>query len=872
MSKSLVIVESPAKARTIRGFLGPKYAVEASIGHIRDLPGSAAEIPAALKKERWSRLGVNVDEGFEPLYVVPAGKKEQVKKLRNLVAKAHEILLATDEDREGEAISWHLLEVLKPKKSQKVKRLVFHEITKEAIAEAIANPRDIDKNMVSAQETRRIVDRLYGYEVSPLLWKKVKPQLSAGRVQSVAVRLVVERERERMRFVSKTYWDLEALLSKIDGAGEPSFEAHLARVGDRDVASGKDFDRSGALKSERVLLVDAATASRLRDALAAQTLTVESVEEKQGIERPYAPFTTSTLQQEANRRLGFTARRAMTAAQRLYENGFITYMRTDSTALSEQAIRAARALIEENFGQEYLSASPRRYETKVKNAQEAHEAIRPAGSAFRPIESASELGADERRLYELVWKRTVACQMADARVKRTSAVFATTAAGFGDVRFAASGKTIEFAGYLRAYVEGSDNPDEALADRETILPALAAGDRLRFEKLEAASHATQPPPRLTEATLVKELEQRGIGRPSTYASIIETILDRGYVFKRGAALVPTFTAFAVVQLLEEFLRHLVDYDFTARMEDDLDSIALGEKASLDYLTRFYRGDGSPGLKPTLERVEGEIDPRQVCAIELGKIGGKPLVARVGRYGPYLQCGSRRASIPEDMAPEDLTEAKAEELLTKASEPPRSIGADPASGLPVYVKVGRFGPYLQLGDAVKDGPKPKMASLLQGMTPESVTLTEALELLALPKTLGEHPETKEPVLAANGRYGPYVLCGKETRSIPEGLTPIRITLEEALRLLREPKARGRARAPRAANAKVLGTSPVTGKDVKLLDGRYGPYVSDGATNASLPKDVARDSVDLARALDLLAARAARGPAKPRSRRRRASAKR
>lgn len=878
MSKPLVIVESPAKAKTIGRFLGPAFEVEASIGHIRDLPRSASEIPAKIKKEKWARLGVDVDHDFEPVYVITDDRREHVKKLKALLDKASELYLATDEDREGEAISWHLLEVLKPRRDLPVKRLVFHEITKEAIQNALDHPRSIDENLVSAQETRRIVDRLYGYEVSPLLWKKIKPQLSAGRVQSVAVRLIVERERERMAFKESEYWDLSATLRKLNlpnnYSGPSSFDATLVSIQNTRVATGKDFNDLGKIKDQNLVHLNQQKAEQLRAALDGAPFRVEQIDEKQRVERPYPPFTTSTLQQEANRRLKFSARRAMQAAQKLYENGFITYMRTDSTSLSGQAIGAARRLIEEQYGKEYLPPSPRYYETKVKNAQEAHEAIRPAGSDFRPLDSTAALGTDERKLYELIWKRTVASQMNDARVRQTTVTAAADAPGFGTVKFTASGKTIEFPGFLRAYVEGSDNPDEALADREVVLPPLAVKESLKCEKLGADAHKTQPPARLTEASLVKELETRGIGRPSTYASIIETILDRGYVFKKSNALVPTFTAFVVIRLLERYLSHLVDYAFTARMEDDLDAISLGQKKSLDYLKQFYHGGAAAGLKEVLLKVEGEIDPREACGIALGKgPDDKVVEARVGRFGPFLSHGESRASIPEDIAPEELTLERALEMLTKAAEGPRTLGNDPRSQEPIFVKVGRFGPYFQVGQGSK-GEKPKMASLLKDMLPQTVTLEEALAVLALPRTLGDHPESGVEIVAASGRYGPYIKCGKDTRSIPETNSPIRITLEEAVELLKAPKTNPRGRGGRPAapsSAKVLGPSNVTQKDVKLMAGRFGPYVTDGVTNASLPKAIAPEEITLDKALELLAERAAKGPAKKRGRRRASASK-
>jgi DNA topoisomerase-1 len=857
----LVIVESPAKARTIGKILGSGYRIEASIGHIRDLPANAEEVPASIKGQKWARLGIDIESDFKPHYVVPKQKREQIKKLKAALQGASELYLATDEDREGESISWHLLQELKPKVP--VKRLVFHEITEPAIAEALAHPREVDDDLVEAQETRRIVDRLYGYSVSPLLWKKIRPRLSAGRVQSVAVRLIVERERERMRFVAADYFDLVGTFA---AAGQAAFEATLQSVGGRRVAQGKDFEPdTGKLRAakDQPLLLDRAAAEALVARLRDRRATVETVESKPYVERPQPPFTTSTLQQEAGRKLRFAAQRTMRAAQRLYENGFITYMRTDSTTLSQEAIAAARAHIAASYGREHLPAEPRLYKTKVRNAQEAHEAIRPAGARFQhPRELPASLGEDERRIYDLVWKRTIASQMRDANGQRTSVVLA-----LDDARFQATGKTIDFPGYRLAYVEDTDDPEAAVAEAERILPTVRVGEQVAVERLQAVGHTTQPPARLTEATLVKELEARGIGRPSTYASIIETIQTRDYVFKKGSALVPTFTAFAVVNLLDGHLPHLVDYDFTAKMESDLDEISNGAASRLDYLRQFYHGNGRPGLKQTLEKVDGEIDPRVVCGIKLGDKDGETIEVRVGRYGPFLAAGDVRASLPDQTPPDELSLEKAVELLAKGAEGPKSLGNDPRTGLPVYVKTGRFGPYLQLGEGSSDA-KPKMASLLAGMSPETIDLETALRVLALPRSLGSHAAAdgaEQEVIAANGRYGPYIRCGKETRSIPEGESPLTITLERARELLAQPKRAGRqgAARPQPKVLKDFGPAGGEGPPVRVLDGRYGPYVSDGTTNATVPKDESIDGLTRDRALELLAARAARGPAKRRA---------
>ena len=851
--KPLVIVESPAKAKTISKFLGPGYDVEASVGHVRDLPEGAKQIPAKYKGEDWAYLGVNVHDQFKPVYVVPPGKSQQVKKLKEAVKRASRLYLATDEDREGEAISWHLRELLKPKVP--VGRLVFHEITKDAIHEALEHPRDINDDLVRAQETRRILDRLYGYEVSPLLWRKVRPRLSAGRVQSVAVRLIVDRERERMAFVPATYWDLLGTFAKRAG---DRFQAVLISVEGRRLATSKDFDSKGRLKDDTLLWLREKEAQQLVDRLRHESFKIESLEEKPYTSKPYAPFTTSTLQQEANRKLRFTARRTMQVAQSLYENGHITYMRTDSTSLANVAIEAARELVRTQYGPEYLPDKPRIYQTKVRNAQEAHEAIRPAGTPFAlPEQLRSQLSDDEFKLYDLIWKRTIASQMANARGRRIT----IRVAGGGAV-FQVGGKTIDFPGYLRAYVEGSDDPSAELADKETVLPDVKVGEPVDLEQLEAKSHTTQPPPRYTEATLTRALEEKGIGRPSTYAAIIDTILARDYVFKKGNALVPTWVAFAVARLLESHLPNLVDYQFTAKMEDDLDAISRGEAQYLDYLESFYFGDGSPGLKKQLEQKVDEIDAREISSFEIGVPDtgphkGVPIYVRVGRYGPFLEQGERRATLPPDLPPDELTVEKALEILEQASKSDEPLGTCPDSGKPVYLKVGRFGPYVQRGSA-DDDEKPQNASLLRGMKAEDVGLQTAVKLLSLPRELGKHPETGEPVVAANGRFGPYVKCGSETRSLPAGTSPLDITLDEALALLAQPK-RSRRAAPKEP-IKTFDKSPATGETVQLLSGRYGPYVTDGQTNASIPKDVNPEELTFEQALELLAARAAKGPAK------------
>ncbi len=854
---SLVIVESPAKARTISKFLGKGYTIEASIGHIRDLPQGAKEIPERYKGEDWAYLGVNVNQGFDPVYIVPPEKTKQVRKLRSLLKEAKDLYLATDEDREGEAISWHLCEVLKPKVP--VRRLVFHEITEEAIRDALAAPREIDDDLVRAQEVRRIVDRLFGYDVSPLLWRKIRPRLSAGRVQSVAVRLIVERERQRMAFVSATFWDLLGTFAKETGT---DFEATLISVDGRKIPSTRDFDSAtGKIKSPELLLLDEKQATELAARFLKAECRVSNLETKPYTTRPYPPFTTSTLQQEANRKRGFTARHTMQVAQSLYENGHITYMRTDSTSLAAVAVEAARNLVVSQYGQEYLPDKPRTYRTKVKNAQEAHEAIRPAGHPFEMPESLrGKLSPDEFKLYDLIWKRTVASQMADARGHRTT----ITVKVDGGV-FQVSGKTIDFPGYLRAYVEGSDDPGAELADRDVVLPAVTVGEVLKCHGMQAKSHTTNPPNRYSEASLTRTLEEKGIGRPSTYASIIDTILARQYAFKikRGNVLVPTWTAFAVSQLLEAHLPALVDYQFTAEMEDELDAISRGEMSYVEYLKSFYFGNGHPGLKEQLKNKIDEIDARQVCSVPIGKPEGEgeqaeEIVVRVGRYGPFLQQGERRASLPEDMAPDELNIPTALEMLDKAAKGDEPLGICPDTRKPVFIKVGRFGPYVQRGTA-EDDEKPQNASLLRGMEPEDVDLGTALRLLSLPRELGNHPESKEPVAAHNGRYGPYVKCAAETRSLPAEVSPLDVTLEQALKLLAEPKRRGRA-AARKEPIKVFDVSPVTEQKVQLLDGRYGPYVTDGETNASIPRGESAEDVTFEYALNLLKIRAEKGPSR------------
>ncbi|KPI26523.1 DNA topoisomerase I [Actinobacteria bacterium OV320] len=876
--RRLVIVESPAKAKTIKGYLGPGYIVEASVGHIRDLPNGAAEVPDQYTGEV-RRLGVDVEHDFQPIYVVNADKRAQVKKLKDLLKESDELFLATDEDREGEAIAWHLQEVLKPKIP--VKRMVFHEITKDAIRAAVANPRQLNQKLVDAQETRRILDRLYGYEVSPVLWKKVMPRLSAGRVQSVATRLVVERERERIAFRSAEYWDLTGTFStgRAGDVSDPSsLVARLQSVDGRRVAQGRDFDSLGQLKSANILHLDEVNARALAVALENTRFAVRSVESKPYRRSPYAPFRTTTLQQEASRKLGFGAKATMQVAQKLYENGYITYMRTDSTTLSETAITAARAQVTQLYGADYLPPQPRTYAGKVKNAQEAHEAIRPSGDRFRtPAETG--LTGDQFKLYELIWKRTVASQMKDAVGNSVTVKIAGTAADGRDVEFSASGKTITFHGFLKAYVEGADDPNAELDDRERRLPQVGEGDPLTAEEITVDGHATKPPARYTEASLVKELEEREIGRPSTYASIIGTILDRGYVFKKGTALVPSFLSFAVVNLLEKHFGRLVDYDFTARMEDDLDRIARGEAQAVPWLKRFYFGEGAGhggaaeagngdgdhlgGLKELVTDL-GAIDAREVSSFPVGN----DIVLRVGRYGPYIERGEKdaeghqRADVPEDLAPDELSVELAEELLAKPSGD-FELGADPESGHQIIARDGRYGPYVTevLPEGTpktgKNAVKPRTASLFKSMSLDTVTLADALKLMSLPRVVGADAEGVE-ITAQNGRYGPYLKKGTDSRSLQTEDQLFTITLEEALEIYSQPKQRGRAAAK--PPLKELGADPVSGQPVVVKDGRFGPYVTDGETNATLRSGDSVEEITPERGFELLAEKRAKAPAK------------
>ena len=873
MAKPLVIVESPAKAKTLGRFLGSAFTVEASFGHVRDLPESAKDAPKHVDKEV-GRLGVDVDNDFAPLYIVPSDKKKHVTRLRAALKGASELILATDPDREGESISWHLKELLKPARTLPVRRIVFHEITEDAVKEALRERHDVNEPLVRAQEARRILDRLYGYMVSPVLWRKVQTGLSAGRVQSVAVRLIVEREEERWRFLASEYWDLEARIG-----GERPFAATLVRIGEQRVASGRDFDATtGRLSGRNVRLLGPDEARRLATELAGRLpWRVTNVEEKPTSQRPYAPFTTSTLQQEANRKLGFPADRTMSIAQRLFQGvevgggqmeGLISYHRTDSTTLSEKALRESGRVIRELFGGEYYRG-PRQYQTKVRNAQEAHEAIRPTDFTLTPLELERRgvLDADDLRLYELIWKRTIASQMADAQLLRTTLEISAATGDGTPCAFTATGKAIRFAGFLRAYVEGSDDPAAELGDQETLLPACRVGDlvqaasaggaTLALQSLEAKGHVTSPPPRYTEASLVKKLEEEGIGRPSTYAPTIATIQRRGYVFRQGKALVPSFTAFAVTNLLRSHFTEYVDVKFTARLEEVLDDISNGEKNWLDFLREFYDGGGSegPGLRG---KVSGAGDTIDYPAVEVGAdpVSGAPIVVRIGRYGPFLQRGEggdgNTVSLPEDTAPADLTVEKAVALLEAKAAGPRSLGADPATGQQVFLLTGRFGPYVPLGASPEKGStvKPPRASLPAGVTERTITLDVALKLLSLPRQIGPHPDDGEPITANFGRFGPYVKHGDEFRSLESDEQVFTIALEAAVELLRQPK---RSRARRTAAKTVLrelGAHPQSGALVKLFDGRYGPYVSDGTTNASLPKGTKADAITLEDAVALL----------------------
>lgn len=895
--RRLVIVESPTKARKLAGYLGSNYVVESSRGHIRDLPRNAADVPAKYKSEPWARLGVNVDAGFEPLYIISPEKKSTVSELKGLLKDVDELYLATDGDREGEAIAWHLLETLKPRIP--VKRMVFHEITEPAIRAAAEHPRDLDTDLVDAQETRRILDRLYGYEVSPVLWKKVAPKLSAGRVQSVATRIIVQRERDRMAFRSATYWDVLAELDASvsdPNASPPTFTARLTSVDGLRVATGRDFDSLGVVrKPDEVIVLDEASAGALAAGLRGGQLSVASVEEKPYTRRPYPPFMTSTLQQEAGRKLRFSSERTMSIAQRLYENGYITYMRTDSTTLSESAISAARNQARQLYGEEYVHPSPRQYTRKVKNAQEAHEAIRPAGETFAtPDAVRRELDGDDFRLYELIWQRTVASQMADARGTTLSLRINGESDG-RQVVFAASGRTLTFPGFLKAYVETVDELAGGEADdAERRLPHLSQGQRVDATQLTPDGHSTNPPPRYTEASLVKALEELGIGRPSTYSSIIKTIQDRGYVYKRGSALVPSWVAFAVIGLLEQHFGRLVDYGFTAAMEDELDEIASGNEQRTTWLNHFYFG-GDHGVPDSVARSGGlkklvgvnleGIDAREVNSIKVfDDAQGRPIYVRVGKNGPYLERmvagdngepAPQRANLNDTLTPDELTLELAEELFATPQEG-RVLGVDPDSGHEIVAKDGRYGPYVtevlpeQPGDddgagatAKKGkkptGPKPRTASLLRSMDLQTVTLDDALKLLSLPRVVGVDPESGEEITAQNGRYGPYLKRGKDSRSLTTEDQIFNITLDEALKIYAEPKRRGR-QAASAPPLRELGTDPASGKPMVIKDGRFGPYVTDGETNASLRKGDDVLSITDERAAELLADRRARGPVK------------
>jgi len=837
--RTLVVVESPTKARTLRGFLPDGYHVAASMGHVRDLPESASEIPESHRSADWARLGVNVSDDFHPLYVVPSSKRKVVSELRGMLKDADRLILATDEDREGESIGWHLLQVLKPRVP--VSRIVFHEITPEAITEALRTPRQVNENLVRAQETRRILDRLVGYTVSPLLWKKIASGLSAGRVQSVAVFLLVERERERRAFRSGTYWDLKAFLAR---TGE-GFTAHLQSVDGTRVATGRDFDEATGrlIKGRSVLLLDEEAATALRGRLEQVEWKVADTDEKPTVRRPAPPFTTSTLQQEANRKLRLSARDTMRIAQRLYEEGLITYMRTDSVHLSQQAITAARSRIRTLYGDSYLSPAPRQFTTKSKGAQEAHEAIRPAGTEMRPVD---ETGLDGREaaLYEMIWKRTVASQMADARITQISALIAAD-----DAIFRASGKRIDFAGFFRAYVEGSDDPEAALEDRDEPLPPLRKGDSLDLRTLEALGHQTQPPARFTEASLVKMLESEGIGRPSTYASIIGTIIDRGYVDLQGNQLIPTFTAFAVTGLLERYFPSLVDTRFTAKMEGELDEIARGQANWLPYLREFFLGP--EGLEQQVTGVEAGIDPREASTVRLE---GLPGSVRIGKFGPFVEVRDGEtiltASLPDHIAPADLSAEDVTRLVRAKAEGPDILGRHPESGLPIFVLTGRFGPYVQLGEA-KDDEKPRRASLPKGVAADAVNLETALRLLSLPRTLGKHPDDGADIVAGIGRFGPFVVHAKDFRSLAAEDDVYTIGLSRALELLAEPKRGRKGVEP----LREVGNHPKDGAPITLFAGRYGPYVKHGSVNASLPKGVEPAALTVEAAVQLLDERGA-----------------
>lgn len=895
-TRRLVIVESPSKAKKIQPYLGNDYVVESSVGHIRDLPRGAADVPAKYKGESWARLGVDVDNQFSPLYIVTPEKRSTVSELREALKTVDELLLATDPDREGEAIAWHLLETLQPKVP--VRRMVFHEITESAIRAAAENTRELDQHLVDAQETRRILDRLYGYEVSPVLWKKVMPKLSAGRVQSVATRLIVQRERDRIAFRSAEYWDIAATLDAGEKATPRSFGARLLQVDDKRVATGRDFDSLGQLKkgSAEVVTLNEAEARRLAEGLQDRPMEVASVDSKPYTRKPYPPFMTSTLQQEAGRKLRFSSERTMRSAQRLYENGYITYMRTDSTTLSATAIEAARSQARELYGDAYVADSPRQYTRKVKNAQEAHEAIRPAGETFRtPGAIAREVDGDDFRLYEMIWQRTIASQMNDARGTTVSVRIAGTAGTGEKVVFASSGRTITFPGFLKAYVETLD--DEASGqqadDAESRLPELTEGQPLTATELVPDGHSTSPPSRFTEPALVKAMEEMGIGRPSTYASTIKTILDRGYVWKKGSALVPSWVAFAVVGLMEQHFGQLVDYDFTAAMEDDLDSIASGDDSRVHWLSGFYFGtDGASsgseiaragGLKKLVGSNLEEIDARTVNSIPMfADAAGNDVVVRVGRYGPYLERivdgESQRANLPDDLAPDELSEEIAEKLFSVPQEG-RKLGTDPVTGHEIVAKEGRFGPYVtellpepEVPEGAKKKPakpKPRTGSLFKSMTVDTITLEDALRLLSLPRIVGTDPDSGDEITAQNGRYGPYLKKGTDSRSLSGEEQLFTVTLEEALEIYKQPKQRGRAAA--APPLRELGEDASTGKKMVIKDGRFGPYVTDGETNASLRKGDSVEEITDERASELLAERRAKAPAKKTTTRKPAASK-
>ncbi|MGN8551302.1 UNVERIFIED_CONTAM: type I DNA topoisomerase [Microbacterium sp. SLM126] len=884
--KKLVIVESPTKMRSIQGYLGDGYEVLSSVGHIRDL-ADKKDIPAD-KKQAYGKYSIDIENGFDPYYVESERGRKTVAELKRALKGADELLLATDEDREGEAIAWHLLQTLKPKVP--VKRMVFHEITQDAIRAAVDNTRELDLALVDAQETRRILDRLYGWDVSPVLWFKVQQGTSAGRVQSAATRMVVERERDRMAFVSASYWDIETLAVK----ASDSFGARLARIDGAPLARGTDFDDSGSLK-KAVLVLDEAEARSLAEAIqSVGEASVSAVESKPGTRSPRAPFTTSTLQQEAGRKLSMSAKHAMSVAQRLYEKGFITYMRTDSTALSTQAIQAARAQAVAMYGEKAVPLNPRTYASKSKNAQEAHEAIRPSGEEFRtPASVSGELDRDEQRLYDLIWKRTMASQMSDAKYETTTVTLAAEAGG-KRAEFTASGTVYTFKGFLDAYEEGKDEKrgDADRADDQS-LPVLTVGDALRLTEVEPKGHATSPKPRYTEASLVKALEEKGIGRPSTFASIIDVILNRGYVSKRGQALIPSWLAFSVVRLLEEHFADLVDYDFTAALEDDLDAIARGEQRREDWLKEFYFGsEGQVGLRNIVDNL-GEIDARALNSTPIGDVA----TLRFGKYGPYLEVPDRenpegeprRVNIPEDLAPDELTPAKAQEIIDAPVAGDRVLGENPANGKLVVVKDGRFGPYVQEADppAAEDvdeetgeiveptpapkkrgakketAPKPRTASLFKSMSVDTIDLETALRLLDLPRVVGTDPESGAEITAQNGRYGPYLKKGTDSRTLQSEQQLFDITLDEALAVYAQPKygARGASSA-----LKEFENDPTSGKPIKLKDGRFGPYVTDGETNATIPRGETVDDVTHERAVQLLAEKRAKGPAPKRATRR------